>query len=77
MLDPSLTTCDASLTSVPPFVEEKGRRCRPGRFPKYKLWLKPKLGAGIVELVGGLIGPVMVPVDIEVNQVPDGEECAR
>ena len=32
---------------------------------------------GIVELVGELIGLVMVPVDVEVNQVPDGEECAR
>ena len=55
------------LTSPSPFGEEKDLRCSPGRVPKFKLWLKPKLVAGIVELAGGLIGPVTIPIDVAVN----------
>ena len=36
-------------------------------YSKLKLRLKQKLLASTVELMGGLIGPVMVPADIEVS----------
>ena len=56
--DPNPTTGDINLTSLSSFGEKKDPRCRPGRVPKFKLWLKPKLVVGIVEFVRGLIGPV-------------------
>ena len=58
---------DMDLTSSSPFGEEKDLRCRPSRVPKFKLWLKPKLVAGMVELVGGFTGPVTIPVVVVVN----------
>ena len=64
---PSPTAGEAGLTSPSPVGEENDRRCRPGRVPKFMLWFKLKLVAGIVEMVRGLIGPVTVPVDVEVN----------
>jgi len=68
---PNPTTGEADLTSPSPVGEENDRRCRPGHVPKFmlwfKLWFRPKLVAGIVELARGLIGPVIVPVDVEVN----------
>ena len=64
---PNPTTGEADLNSPSPVGEENDRRCRPGRVPKFMLWFRPKLVAGIVELARGLIGPVIVPVDVEVN----------
>ena len=66
--DPNSTTGDMDLTSFSSFGEKKDLRCRPGRVPKFKLWLKPKLVVGIVEFVGGLIGLVTVPVEVNVNR---------
>ena len=65
--DPNPTMGDMDLTSLSSFGEKKDLRCRPGRIPKFKLWLKPKLVVSVVEFVGGLIGLVPVPVDVEVN----------
>ena len=56
------------FTSPSLFGEGKGRRSRASRIPGFKLWLKPKLMVGMVELAGGLIGPVTILVDIVVNR---------
>ena len=55
------------LNSLSSFGEKKDLRCRPGHVPKFKIWLKPKLVVGIVKFVGGLIGLITVPVDVEMN----------
>ena len=65
--DPNPATGDVDLTSLSSFGEKKHLRCGPGHVPKFKLWLKPKLVVGIVGFVGGLIGLITVPVDVEMN----------
>ena len=66
--DPNPAVGDMDPTLLPSFGEKKDLRCRPGRVPKFKLWLKPKLVVGIVEFVGGLIGLATVPVEVNVNR---------
>ena len=65
--DPNPTTGNIDLTSFSSFGKKKELRCRTGHVPKFKLWLKPKLVVGIVKFVGGLIGLITVPVDVEMN----------